>query len=159
MLPAAYFGHRPFGIAILTRLKLSLFKPVSGRSDCVRHGVDIMMKLNSPFARISVIALTILGLAGCSNMDENQQRMVSGGAIGIAAGAVTTAVTGGCIACGMAVGGAVGSAGGYLIGKLDESTRSSGSSASISSTSTTASNSGSYNNGVPQGYPPGGYGQ
>ena len=31
---------------------------------------------------VAAAALTVLSLAGCSNMDEAQQRMVSGGAIG-----------------------------------------------------------------------------
>src|SRR5271167_3649224 len=84
-----------------------------------------MIKSNSTFARTAVVALVVLNLAGCSNMDENQQRMVSGGAIGVAAGAVTTVVTGGCIACGMAIGGAVGTASGYVVGIIDNNTKSS----------------------------------
>ena len=108
------------------------------------------MKPNSAFARFALAGLLVANLGGCSNMDENQQRMVSGGAIGVAAGAVTTVVTGGCIACGMAIGGAVGSAGGYLIGKLDETTRS------TSSPPPPPIQQSSYN-GVPQGYPTGGY--
>lgn len=107
-----------------------------------------MMKPNSAFTRIAVAALVALNLAGCSNMDENQQRMVSGGAIGIAAGAVTTVVTGGCIACGMAIGGAVGTAGGYLVDKIDSNTKS--------SPAAPAGNYSGSNGSVPQGYPVGG---
>ena len=81
-------------------------------------------------------------------MDEAQQRMVSGGAIGVAAGAVGTVVTGGCVACGMAIGGAVGTAGGYIVDQIDHTTKSS------PSVQTSSSNGG--NNGAPQGYPSGG---
>jgi len=80
--------------------------------------------INSRLTRTAVLALTVLGLGACSNMDDMQQRMVSGGAIGVGAGAVTTVITGGCIACGMAIGGAVGTAGGYLVHAIDANTRS-----------------------------------
>ncbi len=108
-----------------------------------------MLKANSRITRLVIIAALALNLTGCSNMDENQQRMVSGGAVGVVAGALTTVVTGGCIACGMAIGGAVGTAGGYAIGKIDNETRSSPSSGQ-------AAYNNSYNNpnaGIPQGYP------
>ena len=82
-----------------------------------------MMKINS-LTRTAAVALTVLSLTSCSNMDETQQRMVSGGAIGVAVGAVGTVVTGGCIACGMAIGGAVGSATGYVVEKFDSTTKS-----------------------------------
>ena len=110
------------------------------------------MKAN--FTRMAVLGLVMLGLGACSNMDDMQQRMVSGGAIGIGAGAVTTVVTGGCVACGMAIGGAVGTAGGYLVHELDANTRSD------SSPPPPPPMQSSYNNnsGVPQGYPAGGYG-
>jgi osmotically inducible lipoprotein OsmB len=120
-----------------------------------------MRKTNSAFTRIALLALVALGLGGCSNMDEMQQRMLSGGAIGVTAGALTTVVTGGCVACGMAIGGAVGTAGGYIVHELDTNTRSDSSSSSssappppIPSSYNSSSNNAS---SVPQGYPPGGY--
>ena len=110
-----------------------------------------MIKLNSGFARTAVLGTLVLGLGACSNMDEMQQRMVSGGAIGVGAGALTTVITGGCVACGMAIGGAVGTAGGYLINALDNNTRS-----GSASSAPPPQNYGS-NNSAPQGYPAGGY--
>ena len=107
-----------------------------------------MMKINSTFTRIASVALIVLSLAGCENMDEAQQRMVSGGAIGVAAGAVGTVITGGCIACGMAIGGAVGAASGYVVDQLDHTTKSS---PPVQSSSPSGGN-----NGAPQGYPSGG---
>jgi hypothetical protein len=66
-----------------------------------------------------IVALGGLVLAGCSNLDETQQRMLSGGAIGAGTGAVVTVVSGGCVACGAAIGAAVGAAGGYVVDQLD----------------------------------------
>jgi osmotically inducible lipoprotein OsmB len=60
-------------------------------------------------------AMAIVLLAGCSNMSNTQQRVLSGGAIGAGSGAVITALTGGCIWCGAAIGGAVGAGAGYVI--------------------------------------------
>lgn len=109
-----------------------------------------MIKVNSGFTRTAVLGLVVLGLGACSNMDDMQQRMVSGGAIGVGAGAITTVVTGGCVACGMAIGGAVGTAGGYLVHELDAQTRSDSSPPPVPSSYNSSSN-------VPQGYPQGGY--
>jgi osmotically inducible lipoprotein OsmB len=63
---------------------------------------------------VPLVALTLLGATGCSNMSNTQQRTLSGGAIGAGVGAVGTAVTGGCVWCGAAVGGAVGAGAGYV---------------------------------------------
>jgi osmotically inducible lipoprotein OsmB len=63
---------------------------------------------------VAAILLT-LALAGCSGMNNTQQKMLSGGAIGAAGGAVVTALTGGCVWCGAAIGGAVGTGAGYVI--------------------------------------------
>ncbi len=67
----------------------------------------------------AVLALG-LGLAGCSGINDTQQRTLSGGAIGAGVGAVGTVITGGCVACGAAVGGAVGAAGGYIYDHLEK---------------------------------------
>jgi len=127
-----------------------------------------MMKTNSRFARGTAAALLLATLGGCANMDDMQQRMVSGGAAGVAVGAVTTVITGGCIACGMAIGGAVGTAGGYIVHKIDQNTHSDSSpspsasaaapSYASASPNTNTAYSSNASNGVPQGYPPAGYG-
>ncbi len=62
-------------------------------------------------------ALLVLGLfatVGCANMTPQQQRALSGGAIGAAGGAALGAIVGGNPALGAAVGGAVGTAAGAL---------------------------------------------
>jgi hypothetical protein len=63
---------------------------------------------------VALAALALLGTAACSNMNDTQQRTVSGGAIGAGVGAVGTALTGGCVWCGTLIGGAVGAGAGYL---------------------------------------------
>ena len=64
-----------------------------------------------------VAALT---LTGCSGMNTEQQRMVSGGAIGAAAGAGITALAHGNPIWGAIGGAAVGTLGGYLYNKHEQ---------------------------------------
>ncbi len=68
----------------------------------------------------SFLVVTLVMLVGCTNMNSQQQSMVSGGAAGAAIGAVGTVVTGGCVACGAAIGGAVGVGAGYVIDQMDK---------------------------------------
>jgi len=67
---------------------------------------------------VLLAALALLGTAACSNMNETQQRTVSGGAIGAGVGTVGAAVTGGCIWCGTLIGGAVGAGSGYVYDQI-----------------------------------------
>jgi hypothetical protein len=55
-----------------------------------------------------------VGLAGCSNLDTTEQRVLSGGAIGAGTGAVVGAMTGGSAV----VGGLLGAGGGAGLGWL-----------------------------------------
>jgi hypothetical protein len=64
-----------------------------------------------------LVLLPIIGsllLVGCSHMDRTQQRALSGGAIGAAAGMAISALAGGSLL----VGGLAGGAGGAAIGAL-----------------------------------------
>lgn len=61
-----------------------------------------------------LLGLVLLAGVGCANMTPQQQRALSGGAIGAAGGAVVGTVVGGSPALGAAVGGAVGAATGAL---------------------------------------------
>ena len=65
-------------------------------------------------AIVPLAALALLGTAACSNMNDTQQRTLSGGAIGAGVGTVGAAITGGCIWCGTLIGGAVGAGSGYV---------------------------------------------
>ncbi len=58
-----------------------------------------------------------LTMTGCSNMSTTQQRELSGGAIGAAAGAGITAIAGGNPIWGAVGGAAAGVLGGYLFDK------------------------------------------
>ena len=66
-------------------------------------------------ASITVSLVLVVSLAGCAGMTDDEQRMVSGGAMGAAGGAVLGAVAGGGVLIGAAVGGAAGVAGGALV--------------------------------------------
>lgn len=70
--------------------------------------------MKKTFIAIPLIAAL---LAGCSGMSNTQQKMLSGGAIGAAAGAGITAIAGGNPIWGAVGGAAVGTAGGYLMSK------------------------------------------
>lgn len=60
-------------------------------------------------------ALALLITVGaCSNMNNTQQRTLSGAGIGAAGGAAIGAMTGGSVAGGAALGAAAGAAGGYV---------------------------------------------
>jgi osmotically inducible lipoprotein OsmB len=58
--------------------------------------------------KLVALALTALVLSGCSNLTRQQQRALSGGAIGAAGGAAIAAVAGGPILAGAAIGAGAG---------------------------------------------------
>jgi osmotically inducible lipoprotein OsmB len=61
-----------------------------------------------------ILLVAVLTTAGCANMTRQQQRALSGGAIGAAGGAMVGTIVGGSPAVGAAVGGAAGVAAGAL---------------------------------------------
>lgn len=61
----------------------------------------------------TLLVVGCLSLTACSNMDATQQRVLSGGALGAAGGAVLGAI-GGNAALGAAAGAGAGLVGGYL---------------------------------------------
>ena len=63
--------------------------------------------------RLSIVVLVLAMLGGCSGLSDEQQRALTGGAIGAAGGAVI-----GVLAGGLVVGTVVGAAGGAAIGAL-----------------------------------------
>jgi len=60
-----------------------------------------------------VPAVIVIGIAGCSNMSQQEQQALSGGAIGAAGGAIIGAMAG-SPAIGAAIGGAAGAATGAM---------------------------------------------
>lgn len=58
--------------------------------------------------KLGACIMLVVALAGCANMTRQQQRMLSGGAIGTAGGAFIAAATGGSVLAGAAIGAAAG---------------------------------------------------
>lgn len=65
--------------------------------------------------KTTAIIILALALTSCADLTRHQQRMLSGGAIGAAAGVALTAATGGG---NLLLGGALGAAGGTAIGAI-----------------------------------------
>lgn len=70
------------------------------------------MRKTLPFMAAAALALSVL--TGCEGMSRQQQRALSGGAIGAAGGAALGAITGGSAVTGALLGGAGGAAVGAL---------------------------------------------
>ena len=65
----------------------------------------------------AAVLMIVLALGGCSGLTKQQQRALSGGAIGAAGGAALTAITGGSVVTGALIGAAGGAAVGALTDK------------------------------------------
>ena len=68
-------------------------------------------------SRPLAVAMVLSVLAGCTNLTPTQQRTLTGGALGAAAGAGVSAIAGGSPTTGAVVGGVGGAATGYLLNK------------------------------------------
>jgi len=97
------------------------------------------MSKTQSFMRAAVMGAALLALTACSNLDDTQQKVLSGGAAGAVIGTVGVAITGGCIPCGTAIGGAVGAGTGYVLDQMDKGTKSGPSSSPAPSQSYPAS--------------------
>lgn len=69
---------------------------------------------------LPVLVAAALALSACSGLNDTEQRVLSGGAIGAGVGAAGTVLTGGCVACGAAIGGAVGAGAGYVYDQVEK---------------------------------------
>ena len=69
---------------------------------------------------IAIVLVLALGFWGCAGMSDTEQRTLSGGAIGAAAGTVVGAISGHTL-WGAAIGAAAGAGGGYLYDKNQKS--------------------------------------
>jgi len=76
---------------------------------------DKILKATQTLMRFVILAGFSAALGGCADMTNQQQRILSGGAIGAAAGVALTAATGGG---NLLVGALAGGAGGAAIGAL-----------------------------------------
>lgn len=73
-----------------------------------------MRTLPAKHFSFAVLLVAMLSVGACGNMNNTQQRTLSGAAIGAGGGAAVGAMTGGCVSCGAAIGAAAGAAGGYV---------------------------------------------
>lgn len=64
---------------------------------------------------IILAVASALGLSACSGLNDRNQKMLSGAAIGTGVGVVGTVITGGCVTCGAVIGGAIGTGAGYIM--------------------------------------------
>lgn len=71
--------------------------------------------MTKQIAKFAAMMAVVVSLTACSNMNDRQQKMVSGAAIGTGVGAVGAAATGGCVGCGAVIGAGVGTAAGAMI--------------------------------------------
>ncbi len=62
-------------------------------------------------------------LASCAGLTPQQQRILTGGAIGAAGGAAIGAISGGSVGTGALVGGAVGAVGGAVVHEMEKNNR------------------------------------
>lgn len=67
--------------------------------------------------RGALIVLCVTALSACSNLNNRQQKVLSGAAIGTGVGVVGAAATGGCVGCGAVIGAGVGAVAGAVVDK------------------------------------------
>jgi osmotically inducible lipoprotein OsmB len=70
-----------------------------------------------------LVAAILLATLGCAGMSSREQRVLSGGAIGAAAGVGTAALVGGPLIVGAAAGAAAGAVGGVILDEMQGSHR------------------------------------
>lgn len=65
---------------------------------------------------MAIAALSLLAVTGCANLNNTEQRVITGAAIGAGTGASIGAIAGGLgIATGAAIGAGVGAVGGLIV--------------------------------------------
>ena len=70
--------------------------------------------------KFSLYILALVLFTGCAGLTPQQQRILTGGAIGAAGGAAIGAISGGSAATGALVGGAVGAVGGAIVHEVEK---------------------------------------
>ena len=70
--------------------------------------------------RISLCLLAVIFFAGCAGLTPQQQRILTGGAIGAAGGAAIGVISGGSAGTGALVGGAAGAVGGAIVHEMEK---------------------------------------
>jgi osmotically inducible lipoprotein OsmB len=78
-------------------------------------------KLLMKTSLIFLAAVLLATMSGCANMTAAQQRVLSGSAIGTAAGIGAAAVIGGPLVAGAVTGAAAGAVGGIVVDQIEKS--------------------------------------
>jgi hypothetical protein len=76
--------------------------------------IQMRIQIQRKLARGALALALIIPVAACEGMNRQQQRALSGGAIGAAGGAAIGAITGGSAVTGALIGGAAGATTGAL---------------------------------------------
>ncbi len=77
-----------------------------------------MKQLRRPFVLLVAVLTMVALLTGCAAMTPQQQRVLSGSAIGAGVGGLGAAALGGSVAGGAAIGAAAGAAGGLIVNEM-----------------------------------------
>lgn len=70
--------------------------------------------------KLLTIGVLICGVCGCAGLDTTEQRALSGGAIGSAAGIGAAAIIGAPLLVGVAAGAAAGAVGGIVVDEMEK---------------------------------------
>ena len=89
-------------------------------TDGARTGERMMRQVGTGRVAVVGILAATLFLGGCANMSATEQRVVTGGAMGAAGGALIGAMAGNA-GMGAAIGGLTGAAGGYVYDRHEKS--------------------------------------
>ncbi|MFP5214049.1 MAG: hypothetical protein ACLGPL_11800 [Acidobacteriota bacterium] len=73
------------------------------------------------FVKMLILVAMVAMVTGCAGMTPTQQRVLSGSAIGTAAGVGAAAIVGGPLALGAVTGAAAGAVGGFVVDGLEKS--------------------------------------
>lgn len=74
--------------------------------------------MNRRALRIMIAAGVLFTMCGCASMSAREQRVLSGGALGTAAGVGAAAILGGPLIVGAAAGAAAGAVGGVIVDEV-----------------------------------------
>jgi osmotically inducible lipoprotein OsmB len=78
------------------------------------------MRLLMKISLIFLIVVLLTTMLGCANMTATQQRVLSGSAIGTAAGIGAAALIGGPLVAGAVTGAAAGAVGGVVVDQIEK---------------------------------------
>ena len=85
------------------------------------HGKENKMEVLMRLFKILLVLALVVSTMGCAGMTPTQQRILSGSAIGTAAGVGAAAIIGGPLVVGAVTGAAAGAVGGIVVDEIEKS--------------------------------------